>query len=393
MAWSTGGGVSVSGRAAWALTGAYAALSAMRIGLSVHNWLRVEQAVARSATTQADRQPDERPITVLQPILSGDPALPRLLAENLAHDLTARFVWLVDVDDAEGRRITAELAATCDRVEVLLCPPCPPLTNPKVFKLALGLPRCTELVAVLDDDTVLPPGALPTARAALAEADLATGLPWYSPGPGPWAQLVAGFVNGNSLITYFSMLGFGQPVTINGMFYLTSRSALARAGGLEAILDRVCDDYELAQLYRGAGLRLAQTTITHPVTTEVPDAAAYGRLMHRWMVFASRLLSGSLSPQLTLLVLAPAVLPPAAIAVALGSGAAGAAVGVGVAVGAKVAATQAARARLTPQVPRRFGYEYVADLLLPVQSALAILLPRRITWRGRRLRIVDGRLR
>ena len=44
------------------------------------------------------------------------------------------------------------------------------------------------------------------------------------------------------------------------------------AGGFEAILDRVCDDYELAQLYRRAGLRLAQTTITHPAST------SHGRL-------------------------------------------------------------------------------------------------------------------
>jgi len=384
--------VSVSGRAAWALVGAYSTLSAVRIALSVRNWRRV-QAGSRSASAHGDAQSASGPITVMQPILSGDPALPRLLGENLANNPSARFLWLVDLDDAEGRRITGELAASSDRVEVLLCPPCPPLTNPKVFKLALGLPRCTELVAVLDDDTVLPPNALATACAALGETDLATGLPWYPSGAGPWARLVAGFVNGNALVTYFPLLGCGQPVTINGMFYLTSRTALTLAGGFEAILDRVCDDYELAQLYRRAGLRLAQTTITHPVITEVPDAAAYVRLMHRWMVFAGRLLRSSLSPRLALLVLAPATLPPIALAVALGSGAPGAALGIGVAVGAKVAATQAARARLTPEVPRRFGYEYVSDWLLPLQSAIAMLLPRRITWRGRRLRVVGGRLR
>ena len=75
------------------------------------------------------------------------------------------------------------------------------------LKLALGEPHCTELVAVLDDDTVLPPGALDRARAALRDADLATGLPWYDSGAGPWNALVAGFVNGNALVTYFPLLG------------------------------------------------------------------------------------------------------------------------------------------------------------------------------------------
>jgi len=55
-------------------------------------------------------------------------------------------------------------------------------------------------------------------------------------------------------------------------------------------------------------------------------------------------------------------------------------------------ASQALRSRLTPEVPRRFAAEYLADWLLPVQSALALLLSRRINWRGRRLRIVRGRL-
>ena len=371
--------------AAWWLIGGYAVLSGLRIGLSARNW--------RRASTAPRGQPTQGGITVMQPILSGDPALPRLLAENLATQPEARFLWLVDTDDAVGRRICEPLvAADPDRIEVLLCPPCPPLTNPKVYKLALGLPHCTELLAVLDDDTVLPEGALARARDALANADLATGLPWYRLGHGPWTALVAGFVNGNALVSYFALLGFGRPVTINGMFYLTTRTSLARAGGFEAILNLVCDDYELAQAYRAAGLRLAQTTITHPVSTEVPDAAGYARLMHRWMVFTTRLFSSSLTVPMAMLVVLPATLPPIALSAAVAAASLPAMVGIAAAVAAKVAATQAVRARLTPQVPRRFLAEYLADWLLPAQSALALLLPRRIVWRGRRLRVVAGRL-
>lgn len=371
--------------AAWWLLGGYAALTTVRIGLSARNW--------RPADAPSSGPGPNGIITVLQPILAGDPALPRLLAENLGAHPAARFVWLIDADDAEAHRLCEPLAAAHeDRVQVVNCPACPRRTNPKVFKLALGLTRSTELVAVLDDDTVLPPGALERARAALADADLATGLPWYRPGQGPWSNLVAGFVNGNALISYFPLLGCTPPVTINGMFYLTTRTALERAGGFESILDRVCDDLELARAFRAAGLRLAQTTITHPLTTDVPDVAAYRRLMHRWMVFAGRLLRTSLTPSMAALVVLPVALPPIAMGVAVAAGSFGAVAGIGAAVAAKVLATQVLRARCTPQVPRRFAAEYVADWLLPLQSALGLALPRRIVWRGRRLRVVDGRL-
>lgn len=379
--------MSVLGRAAWALTGGYLALSAVRIGLSVRHW--ASSSLVEPVETEVST---DGGITVLQPILSGDPALPDVLAANVRNHPDAHFLWLVDADDAEGRAITTRLAAASERVRVVLCPPCPELTNPKVFKLALGVAECaTELVAVLDDDTELPPGSLASARAALASADLATGLPWYRAGAGPWAALVAGFVNGNSLITYFALPG--EPVSINGMFYLTSRTALARAGGFEAILDRVCDDLELAREFRAAGLRLAQTTITHPVATDIPDAASYSRLMHRWMVFASRLFGTSLTWPLALLIVLPGALPPVALAVAVAAGSGAAASGIAAAVAAKVLAAQGALARLAPEIPRRFWAEYAADWLLPLQAAAASVGSGRIEWRGRRLRIVDGRLR
>lgn len=41
-------------------------------------------------------------VTVLQPILSGDPALAATLAHGPDQAKAARFVWLVDEDDAEG---------------------------------------------------------------------------------------------------------------------------------------------------------------------------------------------------------------------------------------------------------------------------------------------------
>lgn len=56
----------------------------------------------------ADHKPYE--LTVLQPILSGDPTLESCLEANLsAHGEGTAFLWLVDDDDAEAQRIAEKL--------------------------------------------------------------------------------------------------------------------------------------------------------------------------------------------------------------------------------------------------------------------------------------------
>ena len=227
----------------------------------------------------------------LQTVRSGDPLLAGVLAENVANHPGERFLWLVDEDDLEARRITAGLSATAEAANaaVILIPPLPPGTNPKVFKLALAQDRCGELIAVLDDDTVLPAGALDRARRELRRGDLVTGLPMYRPGRGLYGRLVAAFVNGSALVTYLPVLWFTRPVTINGMFYLTRRTVLESLGGFAAIEDRLCDDYEMAKLYRRGGRRIVQSTIVHPLCTTVPGLRAYSRLMRRWMFCTGQL--------------------------------------------------------------------------------------------------------
>lgn len=374
--------------AAFSLAGLFVFLTAVRIALAVRPLSRARQLAAEPPGAAAT------PITVMQPILSGDPGLAALLAENLANQPAARFLWLVDEDDAEGRRIAAELAPH-GNVEVLLAPPVPQGKNPKVFKLALGLPCCGEVFAVLDDDTVLPPGALDRAAAALDEGDLVTGLPVYRPGTTLWSRLVAAFVNGSALVTYLPMLAFGPPVTINGMFYLTRRSTLESLGGFDAIVDRLCDDYELAKLYRRAGRRIVQTPIAHPLSTTVPDFASYARLLRRWMVFAQQLFRESLTLPMVALVVLPAFLPLATLAVAL---AARSLPALGVALGAVLAKAIALAILRRHTLGTREGLsnvalEVVADLVQPLHALAAAVRPHRIRWRSREIQIEAGGVR
>jgi ceramide glucosyltransferase len=347
---------------------------------------------------RAWRPPADGPepdVVVLQPILSGDPYLAEQLAANLTNHPTARFRWLVDEDDDEGRRVATGLAEGVARVEVRVYEKAPASVNPKVYKLARAVDAGDSLVAVLDDDTVLPPGTLARAATQLGGADLVTGIPYYLPDGGPWSRLVAAFVNGNALVTYLPLSLLGPPVSINGMFYLTTREALDRVGGFAGMEDKVCDDYELALLYRRAGLRIAQASLPHPLRTFVPSAASYGRIMRRWLVFSLRLLRDEANPALAVIVVAPGIAPGAALACALAGRRPRLAVATLAAVAAKALATARLRDGLlgARTAPADLALGVLSDLLLPVHVLAAVAARGRITWRGKPMRIGrDGRV-
>jgi ceramide glucosyltransferase len=366
----------------WGLLGGYVVVSAVRHVLARRAW-------------QPSAEGPEPEVVVLQPILSGDPFLAEQLAANLANHPAARFRWLVDEGDDEGRRVATALAEGVERVEVRVYGEAPASANPKVYKLARAVDASDSLVAVLDDDTVLPPGTLACAATLLADADLVTGVPYYLVEGSLWSRLVAAFVNGSALITYLPLSLVGPPVSINGMFYLTTRAALERAGGFAAMEDRVCDDYELAALYRRAGLLLVQASLPHPLRTTVTSAAAYASIMRRWLVFSLRLLRDEANPSLAALVVAPGVAPGVAIACAVAARRPTLAAASLAAVAAKAVATARLRRDLlgAPSAPGDLGCEVVSDLLLPVHLLAALAARGHITWRGRPMRIGrDGRV-
>src|SRR5690349_11543179 len=74
--------------------------------------------------------------TIVQPILSGDPALAATLEDNVTQLPEARFVWLIDTDDEEAERVTIDLQRRYPghRIERCVCPASPAGINPKLFK-------------------------------------------------------------------------------------------------------------------------------------------------------------------------------------------------------------------------------------------------------------------
>ena len=361
-------------------------------------------------------------LTLVQPILSGDPHLADTLRANATLDtsVAVRWKWLVDDTDLAGRRLTdallTELAATAPRargrIDRILTPPAPEGVNPKTYKLRLAWERRTtaeanDFFGVLDDDTQLLPGQLEKTAASLDDdprVGLAFGLPYYRSFDTPWSALVSTFVNRNSLWSYLPILSVMPPPTINGMFWLARPEAITALDGFRAVESFVCDDYAVARGVRAAGYGLRQTAVVHPLRTGVADARAYDRLITRWFIF----------PQVSLLRHEPArniagfcalVFLPAfqflaalVLAAMSGGGWRGYAV---------VLATQGWREALQVQLEnlhlpgaagrgwefwRRRALGWAVDLLMPLQIVRAMCSPRVIEWRGHRLRLdPDGR--
>ncbi|WGY02795.1 glycosyltransferase [Nocardioides sp. QY071] len=287
--------------------GAAAGYLALQAGKTVAS-LRAASA-APPAVPPAD--PAVAKVVVVQPILSGDPGLEDALRDNLLSLAGARFVWLVDEDDVEARRVAhrivrsngsgdfsaPNLARTVrsnglgdrlPRVELRLCPPAPDGVNPKLAKLQPALDDCAddEVFLVLDDDTRLPRASLGALLGGLERATLATGLPAYLPGRTPWARLVEQFVDNNAALTYLPM----APVTINGMCWAMRVADLRAIGGFTPILHNLTDDLAVAGAVRRGGGTICQTASPQWITTTVESPGHYVRLMHRWMLFANLLL-------------------------------------------------------------------------------------------------------
>lgn len=231
-------------------------------------------------------------ISILQPILSGDPTLRASLEQNLAlHSRYPRqFIWLVDSDDLVAQVVCQELIDSHTECEInLIAAPRPgDRENPKMVKLITGAGLARgQIIVVLDDDTRLSDGGLEQCLPFLDQpgVGLAFGLPYYVSFQNTWSSLVSYFVNANSLTTYVPYIQLARPFTINGMFYAIRREVLDAIGGFDGLESALADDFAVAQRMRRHGYRLAQTPMRHAVSTHVTDLQHYFSLMQRWLIF------------------------------------------------------------------------------------------------------------
>jgi ceramide glucosyltransferase len=375
--------------AAWTTVG-YCAVACYALLLLMKAWLSV-----RHIRKFPEHEALGGEVTIVQPILSGDPLLEETLRTNVRQvpDGT-RFLWLVDEDDQEAKDITTRIARDARvRVACVACPPVVDGINPKAAKLDVALPAVrTPYLAVLDDDTTITATNLAKAMGALGNADLYTGLPCYQSRSNFWSSLVAHFVNNNNITTYLPLLEIVGPISINGMFYVIRTETLRQMGGFGAILHSLCDDYAMARLVKRHGGRIVQGVAPQYIETSVRGPAHYASLMHRWFVFANVLLRDqrlAVKILLTLTLGLPPLLLWLGLACLLGGW-----LGAGV-----LAGTLLGRYCILRQL-HRIAFEHrpsvspltslLSELLQPFHWLHAAMVPV-ITWRTRRIRVhLDG---
>jgi ceramide glucosyltransferase len=344
-------------------------------------------------------------VSIIQPILSGDPTL----ADSLDATLRARsaypreWLWLVDADDAEGMRVCRDLIARHPGRDIRLLATTPPgegdWRNPKTVKLIAGSTAARgAILCVLDDDTRLPDDGLEQSLPFLDRpgVGLAYGLPYYVSFADPWSSLVAAFVNANSLLTYIPPLALTEPFTINGMFYAVRRETLAAVGGFAGLEGALADDFAVAQRFRRAGYTLAQTPLRHAISTRVAGPRHYSSLIGRWFVFPRESVLRHVAPRdrliVNALIVVPTILPLAALLATLARPGrrAAALFALGHAVSFAVFAhlNRAYLGGATP--PHRATLVPLVQTILPVQVAVALLRPQRIEWRGHTMTVAPG---
>ena len=342
-------------------------------------------------------------VSIIQPIISGDPALAACLERNLDARTSYRreFIWLLDADDAEAHRICTRLVAHRPdlTIRVIALPPPAPEHNPKLVKLIAGAALAQgDVLCVLDDDTMLPDAGLEVCLPYLDQPGigLAFGLPYYTSFDNLWSSLVACFVNSSSLMTYLPFATLHDPVTINGMCYALRRATLDAVGGFDGLEGIVADDFAVANRLRAHGYRLAQTPLRHPIRTTVRGPRHYASLMQRWLIFPRESLLRHLAPgELALfsaLVVAPVFFPWLAVAAPLlrPGRATRCFTLVYFALSYAIFAHHN-RAYLNAAVAWQHRWLIpLTQLMLPAQMLAALLAPRRINWRGHILQIERG---
>ena len=344
-----------------------------------------------------------RLLSLLQPILSGDPKLAQTLEHNLflAEYLNSEFIWLIDEDDHLASQICEQLVRENPRalIQLVRVPRGGARQSPKMIKLQRGLEIAAgDVIAVLDDDTMLPSEGIDGCLGWLEQdrVGLVFGLPYYVAFDSLPASLVSCFVNSNSLLTYVPYTLVTEPFTINGMFYVMRRDRLDDVNGFDGLESILADDFAVAQHFRLHQYRLVQSRLRHSIYTHVDSWGDCLRLMRRWLVFPRETLMRRMSLSNLIVAycfaLVPCLLPLAVLLCAVVAGALSVWAALVSCVGVNLLIFLHLNAKFlhhaTP--PRWHWLVVVVQLVIPLQLIASLVLPQRIVWRGHVMQVEPG---
>ena len=340
----------------------------------------------------------EQLFTVVQPILSGDPRLESDLRANLQQTEAVEFYWLIDQSDTEAQRVADRIckdASFAHRIRIFLIEDVPQGINPKSYKIEQVVEELTRpYLIVLDDDSVIDFSKMGELTAYLGQEVILTGIPYNQERSNFWSKLVAAFVNGNSFITYFTMAEVEANHSINGMFYILPVELAKGQKLFTAIKDYLCDDLAVADFLSSKGISIIQTRVTCNVRTTIKDAKQYLLQMKRWLLFSSIYLKEHLDWKLFSLIGLPSFLPLPTLILSLFLGWPYSLLVLGL-LGFKAVWMLLYRQSILPSHLHldEVIYEVLNDLLLPWLFIYVLMTPPVINWRGRKIRVTDGKIR
>lgn len=353
--------------------------------------------------------------TAVQPILSGDPRLEEDLQVNLENTKSMSFLWLVDKSDKVAIEIVKNILSKRDfskRVKVLYMDDVPQEINPKIFKLTQALDKIkTTYTIILDDDSVMDIKRLN--ELSIYEKDegewIATGIPFNYNIKGFYSKLISGFINSNSIFTYFSMSFLRENKTVNGMFYIIKTDILKKYSAFEEIKYWLCDDLALAKFLLSKSVRIKQTTIFCNVRNSVPSFRRYILLMKRWLLFSNIYMKNCFSIRFLFMILLPTLLPTILLIFSLFLGIPYFLTVINLLI-AKVVLFYLARVVVLNENRKNFTekksisvffptkafelvYDFINEFTLPLMLIYTLITPPVILWRNKKIRVVDGKIR
>ena len=340
----------------------------------------------------------EELFTVVQPILSGDPRLESDLRANLQQTKTVEFYWLIDQSDTEAQRVANKICQDelfSQRIRIFLIEDVPQGINPKSYKIEQVVEDLTRpYLIVLDDDSVIDFSKMGELTAYLGQEVILTGIPYNQERSNFWSKLVAAFVNGNSLITYFTMAQVEANHSINGMFYILPVNLVKDQDLFTAIKDYLCDDLAVADFLSSKGVSIVQTRVTCNVRTTIKSATQYLLQMKRWLLFSSIYLKKHLDFKVFTLIGLTSFLPLPSILLTLFLGWPYLLVALVLLLIKAIWMLLYRQSILMNQLHLdEVLYEVLNDFLLPWLFLYVLLTPPVINWRGRKIRVTDGKIR
>ena len=231
-------------------------------------------------------------VSVLKPVRGMDPHRYLAFASMCTQQYGGRFELLLGISDPAD----AELASEVERLKAefpgssIRSIPCPEVlgNNGKVSTLMQMVPHALgDLLVINDADILAGPHYLSAVASAMAGPNVGFVTAPYSgrtmAKPTLWARLESLGIAGDLLAGAFTarLLDRGLRFGLGSTLALR-RVTLDSIGGMEPLLNRLADDYELGERVDRAGMRVVM--IAEPVQTSVPqyDAAAFWQHQVRW---------------------------------------------------------------------------------------------------------------